>query len=221
MAKGVISKIKQVTGCDDKYAYDMWQHISDVDNHMARKSLKWQTPLESFCGETPDLSIIRFKFYEPVWYREWSAKAGEILLFKGRFMGIAWNVGDALTYKVLVSDGKCEHMSNRSVVLPRNPNSNIPPNLTGNQIDNMFPKLVTIAEKCPTTVVGAEIPNHIEKVGMGSEQAIEDANISEASQDNSTMGEAAALEERVDRNENTVNYITTPCTKSTKESITQ
>ena len=66
---------------------------------MAQKSLKWQTPLESFCGETPDLSIIRFKFYEPVWYREWSAKAGEILLFKGRFMGIAWNVGDALTYK--------------------------------------------------------------------------------------------------------------------------
>ena len=41
MAKGVILKIKQVTGCDDKYAYDMWQHVSDVDNHMAWKSLKW------------------------------------------------------------------------------------------------------------------------------------------------------------------------------------
>ena len=109
-------------------------------------------------------------------------------------MGIAWNVGDALTYKVLVSDGKRERMLNRSVVLPQNPNSNIPPNLTGNQIDNMFPKLVTIAEKRPTTVIGAEIPNRIEKVGMGSEQAIEDANISEASQDNITMGEAAALD---------------------------
>ena len=66
MAKGVISKIKQVTGCDDKYAYDMWQHVSDVDNHMAQKSLKWQTPLESFCDETPNLSIIQFKFYEPI-----------------------------------------------------------------------------------------------------------------------------------------------------------
>ena len=107
-------------------------------------------------------------------------------------MGIAWNLGYALTYKVLVSDGKCEHMLHHSVVLPWNPNLNVPPNLTGYQVDNMFPKLVTIAKKCPTTVVGAEIPNHIEKVGMGSE-AIEDANISEASQDNSTMGEAAAL----------------------------
>ena len=62
MAKGVISKIKQVTGCDDKYAYDMWQHVSDVANHMAQRSLKWQTPLESFCGETSNLSITQFKF---------------------------------------------------------------------------------------------------------------------------------------------------------------
>ena len=60
----------------------------------------------------------------------------------------------------------------------------------------MFPKLVMIAKKCPTTVVGVENPNHIEKVGMGSEQAIEDANISEASQDNSTLGEATVLEEK-------------------------
>ena len=52
-------------------------------------------------------------------------------------MGIAWNVGDALTYKVLVLDGKCEHMLNCSVVLPQNPNLNVPPNLTGYQVDNM------------------------------------------------------------------------------------
>ena len=129
-------------------------------------------------------------------------------------MGIAWNVGDALTYKVLVLDGKRELMLHCSIVLPQNPNSNVPPNLTGYQVDNMFPKLVTIAEKCPTTVIGAKVLNQVERVGK---EAIEDVNTSKASQDNGTLDEAASLEERVNRNDNTLGDITMPCTKSTKK----
>ena len=62
-AKGAVTRIKSATGADNKYIFDMWSHISDVDNHMARRSLKWRTPLEVFTGETPDLSIIRFSWY--------------------------------------------------------------------------------------------------------------------------------------------------------------
>ena len=93
-AKTIISQIKQHTGLDDQFSYDMWTHVSDVNNHCARKSLKWQTPLEVFCGETPDLSIFRHAFFAPVWYREFTAKSGEIKMLKGKFMGISWNVGD-------------------------------------------------------------------------------------------------------------------------------
>ena len=36
-----------------------------------------------------------------MWYRDFTAKAGEIKMLKGRFMGIAWNVGDSLCMKIL------------------------------------------------------------------------------------------------------------------------
>ena len=101
--KGGISKFRSATGIRDcKHYYEMWQHFSDVQNHMSRKSLKNRTPLEVFTGETPDLSVLRFAFYEPLWYREFNAKADEVKLFPGRFLGISWNVGDTLCFKVLV-----------------------------------------------------------------------------------------------------------------------
>ena len=74
--KRAVTIVKQATDVGNKYIFDIWSHISDVDNHMARRSLKWRTPLEVFTGETPDLRVIRFTWYQPVWYREWSAKAG-------------------------------------------------------------------------------------------------------------------------------------------------
>ena len=103
----------------------MWAHISDVNNHCARKSLNWHTPLEVFSGETPDLSIFRHAFYGPVWYREWCTKAGEVKMFKGRHLGIAWNVGDSLCSKIMeVNENPkkyCQFL-HRSVILPRDPN---------------------------------------------------------------------------------------------------
>ena len=48
-AKTTITQVKQHTGCDDQYSFDMWSHISDVNNHCVWKSLKWHTPLEVFC----------------------------------------------------------------------------------------------------------------------------------------------------------------------------
>ena len=69
-AKITESQIKLHTGYDDQYIYDMWAHISNDNNHYARKSLKWHTPLV-FSVETPYFSIFRNAFYALVWYREW------------------------------------------------------------------------------------------------------------------------------------------------------
>jgi len=33
--KRAVSTIKQATDVGNKYIFDMWSHISDVDNHMA------------------------------------------------------------------------------------------------------------------------------------------------------------------------------------------
>ena len=49
----------------------------------------------------PDISMIRFKLWEPVYYRNCTNKAGNFIMHPGRFMGFAWNIGDPMTFKVL------------------------------------------------------------------------------------------------------------------------
>ena len=39
-AKTTITQIKQHTGQDDQYSYDMWAHVSDGNKHCAWNSLK-------------------------------------------------------------------------------------------------------------------------------------------------------------------------------------
>ena len=39
-----------------------------INNVSARKSLNWQVPLTVSQGGTPDISHLRFHFYEPIWY---------------------------------------------------------------------------------------------------------------------------------------------------------
>jgi len=48
--------------------FDMYRYVCDVNNHTARKSLNWRTPMEALSGETPDISVLRFYFWEQVWY---------------------------------------------------------------------------------------------------------------------------------------------------------
>ena len=134
--KSGISKFRSATGLHDcKHMYKMWQHFSDTQNHMNQRSLKNRTPFEVFMGETPDLSVLQFASYEPLWYREFNAKADEIKLFPGRFLGISWNVGNALCFKVLVQrKGKRDEILSRPICVPRDPMCDIPPNLTGKQV---------------------------------------------------------------------------------------
>ena len=173
-AKTTITQIKQHTGCDDQYSFDMWSHVSDVNNHCARKSLKWRTPLEVFCGETPDLSIFRHAFFAPVWYREFNAKAGEIKMLKGRFMGIAWNVGDSLCMKILtVPDNpkKRGKILNRGVVCPRTPGVPFHEQMLRYPKDKFFPRVV---EDNPSSIGGAGkqgAEKHVLEDSMGQPSA--------------------------------------------------
>ncbi len=83
------------------YKFELWSHVSDVENHLSKRCLKWQTPLECFIGETPDLSVFRHRWYAPVWYKEKTAATGQAKLFQGQYIGLAWNVGEALCAKIL------------------------------------------------------------------------------------------------------------------------
>ena len=88
------------------------QWVADVMNHTAEKSLDWRPPLEVLTGQTIDISIMLcFMFWDVVYVSRYpddkysgqvgSEKSEEI---RGRFVGFAWDVGHAMTFKVLTDD---------------------------------------------------------------------------------------------------------------------
>ena len=88
--------------------------IADVMNHTSEKSLNWRTPLEVLTGQTTDISILLcFLFWDVVYVPRYkdkhysgmigSEKSSEI---RGRFVGFSWDVGNALTFKILTDDTK-------------------------------------------------------------------------------------------------------------------
>ncbi len=76
MDAAVVSCIRQEMRVGHAYNFELWSHISDVENHLAKCCLKWQTPLECFTGETPDLSVFSHRWYAPVWHKEKTAATG-------------------------------------------------------------------------------------------------------------------------------------------------
>ena len=71
-----------------------------IDNSTALRSLNWKTPLEISRGETPDISMFNYYFWEPIWYYDPMAPKLSSKLKKARWLGIAPNCGDALTYYI-------------------------------------------------------------------------------------------------------------------------
>ena len=83
------------------YHWEAMEYLCSLNDYVARASIGNRFPYEAFWGETPDISMIHFKFWEPVYYRNWNKTASKVLMHPGRFMGFAWDVGDPMTFKVL------------------------------------------------------------------------------------------------------------------------
>ena len=73
---------------------------ADIRNHLASRKLNWRTPKEKLTGETPDISLFRFHFWELIEYYDPNEKQPHDGWKKGRFLGIAWDSGDYMTYKI-------------------------------------------------------------------------------------------------------------------------
>ena len=86
----------------------------DVHNIAANRKLKWRSPLEISEGNTPDISMFRFHFWEPIWYYDPRTKQPKNNLLKGRWLGIAPSAGDAMTFYIFTEKEK-----GRNVVLIR------------------------------------------------------------------------------------------------------
>jgi Reverse transcriptase (RNA-dependent DNA polymerase) len=137
--KQTCSRVMGLYMIPEKHTFSVLTHICDCFNHSAIGKDK-RTPLEILTGDTPDISVFRFKPYEPVFYLKAKATLDQREWVKGRFLGIAWSTGDQMCYRV-VPDGpvKQQRVVHRSIVLPRHPNDNIPRDNLVNSSDYYFP----------------------------------------------------------------------------------
>ena len=98
--KAGLSKIRNACGAEViAYHWEAMEYLCSLNNYVARASLNNRFPYEAFWGETPKISMICFKFWEPVYYRNWTETASKALMHPGRFMGFARDIDDTMTFK--------------------------------------------------------------------------------------------------------------------------
>ena len=122
--KSRCSKIRNTCGTGIlAYNCETMEYFFDVNNYVARASLNNWLLYEVFWGETPEISTIRFKFWEPVYFRDWTNKSGKVLMHPRRFVGFNWNIGDPMTFNVITYNTdthKRNMVVHRGVIVPRN-----------------------------------------------------------------------------------------------------
>mmetsp|Transcript_52228 Transcript_52228/g.78006 ORF Transcript_52228/g.78006 Transcript_52228/m.78006 type:complete len:1156 (-) Transcript_52228:781-4248(-) len=89
---------------------------------IARRRLGWKTPHELHFHSTPDISVFRFVFWQPVWYHIPRSSFPHSKMLPGRFIGIATDTGDAFCYLIWTGkkDGRGRYtVLARGIVKPR------------------------------------------------------------------------------------------------------
>ena len=82
------------------------KYVTVLLNHLSSPGLDNKTPIEKAFGVTPDISaLIQFYFYQPVMYLDTNKPSypNSKELF-GYWVGVAENIGDALTYYILTPE---------------------------------------------------------------------------------------------------------------------
>ena len=74
-------------------------------NHAASPIKNWRVPFKYITGTTLGIiPLLRFCWYEPVYYNIDDEHSSETREKRGYFIGIAGNVGHSMTYKALIDD---------------------------------------------------------------------------------------------------------------------
>jgi hypothetical protein len=111
------------------------QYLDMVRRSLSRNTLNWRTGHEAMNGDTPDISIFRFRWFAPVWYYAPSSSfPSSDKMLPGFCLGIAPNTGDGFSYTILpVKEYKDIPLTRspvtlvRSVVRDRDMSSSVPP----------------------------------------------------------------------------------------------
>ena len=97
-----LSKMRNACGMGVlAYHWDAMEYLCSPNNYVSRASLDSRLPFEDFGGETPDISMIQFKFWDLMFYRNCTDKVAKVLMHPERFVGFAWVIGDPMKFRVL------------------------------------------------------------------------------------------------------------------------
>ena len=93
------------TGAPDTMWFLAQDYLAHIHNLSANRQINWKIPEQVSRGGTPDIShILMFYWFGPVLYLDPVSKFPETTERPGHFVGIADNVGDKLTFKILKND---------------------------------------------------------------------------------------------------------------------
>jgi hypothetical protein len=123
--KRLCGSIMDRTGTPSSYWLLCLLYVVFLLNHLASDTLGGLTPLELADGQKPDISaLLQFRWFEPVLYAADPSFPSTSNERSGRWVGIAENQGDALTYKILTDDTQqvITRSAVRSALDPLNPN---------------------------------------------------------------------------------------------------
>ena len=143
------SRIMAIHKCPDAFWDFGLEYVIKLRQFLVRRAAGDRAPLETVTGETPDTSeYMDFDFFQWVKYRDSTMDKDDPIKL-GRWLGVAHNVGTALTYWVLKENGQ---VIARSTVQP----------LTAEEVKdeveqqarNIFDKMVkeTFGDYDPTTL---------------------------------------------------------------------
>ena len=122
----------------------LFMHICDLWNLTANAQIGDRTPHEVLNGDTPDISHIRFKWWDQVWYYAPDSKYPSRRMLPGRFLGFAYQTGDELTFRVLTCPDVPQRQAviSRSVVTPRRANEPAHGAFSRKASDYYFPRSI-------------------------------------------------------------------------------
>jgi hypothetical protein len=128
--KAATTHLLTITRCPPQYWCFALEYVCLLRTVLARRSLDWSTPHETHWGERPDISMFRFTFWQPVWYYHPRQSFPRTKMMKGRFLGVAQNIGDAFCFLVLTQpegdDDSAPQVLARSVIRKRYPREESP-----------------------------------------------------------------------------------------------
>jgi len=105
------------TGAPDYTWLHACQYLAAIHNITADETLSWETPWHKWHMETPDISAyLQFLFWECIYYYDDQGKYPSTKQKATRWVGVADNVGNKMTFCLITED--TEQEIQWSVVIP-------------------------------------------------------------------------------------------------------